>query len=456
MIRSVLEFVRCPRCGAGLDLRAATISCTACRRSFPRLGQIPVLFVDPDAYLCVCRRQLFQLEHRLTATARAIEEQLQAPDILPETRTRCRGLVEGAQAQVDDIRAILTPLLPADPAGLDSRGADDDNSSLLAHVSYLFRDWAWPADQDGENERAFALLQAVIEGRDLGNALVLGAGACRLAYDLHRRCSTGETVVVDIDPLLFAVAHTVIRGGSVLFREGYADINELGNTFKEWRLAAVHGPLDEQRFHFLLADAIEPPFLDATFDTLVTPWFVDAIPADLCDSISTIHRLLKPGGHWINWGPLRYGANVPVLRRFTREESFALMQRAGFSVDKWETASVPYLVSKQTGRGKVEWVVSFSATKLDAVPDDRADLPPPSWVLFRHVPIRPFPGQALFWDQDSFNRLVVSLIDGRRTLDDIAAHVASQTARQDVSRSQIRAAVRQSLLRVHSALREHA
>ena len=42
--------------------------------------------------------------------------------------------------------------------------------------------------------------------------LVLGAGGCRLAYDLHVHCGGTETAVVDIDPFLLVIAEAVIRG----------------------------------------------------------------------------------------------------------------------------------------------------------------------------------------------------------------------------------------------------
>ena len=37
---------------------------------------------------------------------------------------------------------------------------------------------------------------------DLGRTLVLGAGGCRLAYDLHVHNGGTDTAVVDIDPYL--------------------------------------------------------------------------------------------------------------------------------------------------------------------------------------------------------------------------------------------------------------
>jgi SAM-dependent methyltransferase len=256
---------------------------------------------------------------------------------------------------------------------------------------------------------------------------------------------------VDLDPLLFTVAHEVVRGGKVPLREGYAEVNELDNVSKPWSLTAHDGGISDERFHFLIADALEPPFAPAVFDTVITPWFVDVIPADARDIISTAHRLLKPSGRWLNTGPLRYTPQVPVARRYTREELFALAERAGFRIGPWTASSRPSLVSKHIGRGKVEWVMTVAARKLDAVRP--ASDGPPAWLLFRHVPVPAFAGQSLVWNPDPLVQTVMSSIDGQRTLDDIARLVAARMRPSSLSRIQIREAVRQCLAEVHPASR---
>jgi SAM-dependent methyltransferase len=345
--------------------------------------------------------------------------------------------------------AVLQPVL-GDASPTRPPGAGDDLPSLLTNVHYLFRDWGWPSEPDGENERALASIDEVLEGEPIGRTLVLGAGACRLAYDLTRRDKAAETIVVDVDPLLFAVAHAVVRGGTVSLREGYAEVNELGNMERPWQLAARDGSISEEQFHFLIADALEPPFASGVFDTVITPWFIDAIPADVRDVISTAHRLLKPSGRWLNAGPLRYTPQVPVARRFTREELFALAECAGFYVGPWTASSRSSLVSKHTGRGNVEWVMTFAARKLDGAIRPVANTPP-AWLLFRHMAVPMFAGQSLVWSRDSLAQTVISSIDGQRTLDDIAHVVATGMRSSNLSRSQIREAVRQCLAEVHPA-----
>jgi hypothetical protein len=128
-------------------------------------------------------------------------------------------------------------------------------------------------------------------------------------------------------------------------------------------LRAPHGPLDDARFHFLLANGLEPPFAPETFDTIVTPWFIDRVPPDLPAFMGTLARLLRPGGRWVNQGPLMYAPDTPVARRWGREEIFEIAEGAGFRIRTWSFASRPYLVSPLTGSGKVENVLTFGATR---------------------------------------------------------------------------------------------
>jgi SAM-dependent methyltransferase/uncharacterized protein YbaR (Trm112 family) len=451
-VPGLLRSVRCPRCSSPLDVRARPILCAGCRQIYPLLGDIPVLLPEPGAYLESVRRQLTLLELQAQQTLDRINEELRAPDVLSSTRARCLAMVSALGNQLEDVRAILPPLMP--PPATGQGEITHRVPATIEYLHYLYRDWGWPAEADGENERALALLESVAGERPRGRTLVLGAGGCRLAYDLHRRQPEAETVVIDLDPLLFAVAHSVVRGGSVVVREANLEVGELGQISREWVLTARDGPLADDRFHFMLADGLEPPFRPASFDTVVTPWFIDEGPGDVRDFVSTVHRLLKPGGRWLNLGPLLYDAAVPIALRFAREELFDLAARAGFRVDEWRTDSVPYLVSRLTGRGRVEWVLLFAATKVEV---DRSVLPldggPPSWLIFNHLPVPTFPGQSLAWSGTHGYQLVISAIDGRRTIDDIARLIDRRAREASVSLSDIRGAVRHCLIEVHPGCR---
>ena len=251
-----MDGVRCPRCSAEMDIEADEIQCRGCGRPYPRLAGIPVLLRSPDAYLESCGRRLSLLVRQAAQTIDAIQEQLNHGDLLSATKDRCRATIQAVQAHADEIRSLLGSLLPT----VEPVEQAANTPTPFQHIHYLYRDWGWPADPDGENERALAAMESVIESKPLGRTLVIGAGACRLAYDLHRGGSASDTIVVDIDPLLFVAAQTVIRGDSLTLHEANAEAPEIGEVSKAWRLKAPSGALDSREFHFMIADGREPPF----------------------------------------------------------------------------------------------------------------------------------------------------------------------------------------------------
>ena len=66
---------------------------------------------------------------------------------------------------------------------------------------------------------------------------------------------------------------------------------------------------------------------EGTFDAVVTHFFIDTA-RNLMSYLDTIHRLLPPGGHWVNFGPLLYGTGPFV--QLSLEEIMAVAEAMGF------------------------------------------------------------------------------------------------------------------------------
>ena len=359
MTGKIPECAVCPLCRRRLD---TAFDCLACALSYPRLGSsIRVLLPSPAEKVDHWRRQLGLVLQQASETIRALAAQAGASGAGSATRARLQSLARSIADQADDVAAVLGPVVggplpPREGVGLP-RGAAD-------YLNCLFRDWAWSDGRDEENGRSLAAIRRLTEGRDLGRTLVLGAGGCRLAYDLHNHCGATETAVVDIDPFLLAMAETIVRGSAVGLTETSANAPEVDPVSRRWTLSAPSGPLGAEVFHFFLADGTEPPFADESFDTVVTPWFIDQVPTDLEDLLRRLHGLLVPGGRWINHGPLIYRPDtLPIVRWYARQEIFDLAGAVGFRAGAWENASQPHFVSPLTGRGLIENVLTFSALR---------------------------------------------------------------------------------------------
>jgi SAM-dependent methyltransferase len=447
---SVLRSASCPRCASELDAAAPVIRCADCGQSYPRLGHIPVLLSDPDSWLALWRVQLDMVERQAQGQFAGIEAQLRFGDAIPETTARVGAMLSAARQQIADIRGVLGPLLPLGARQLE-KGANI--KSPLEQIHYLFRDWGWDGGQHAENESAFRSIEKALNGAAVGRMLVLGAGACRLTYDLHRRCGAKESVALDIDPLLLAVAHQVVRGEKVPMTEASISVHETESASRRWELRAPSGPIDESELHFVLADGLAPPFAPETFDTVVTPWFTDRIPPDLRDFLGVVEMLLKPEGRWINFGPLLYPPELPLERRFAREELFALAERAGFRIDTWSAESGPHLLSPYHGRGRVEWLLTFVATKRDSAETQADERMPPSWLVLPYLPVPTFEGQSVFIHQEPLVSAVIAAIDGDRSVNDLTQAIVDQIRDPNVDARVVRDNVRRALAVAHPGCR---
>jgi SAM-dependent methyltransferase len=318
------------------------------------------LLPSARTYIERWRMQLGLVVQQGAETKRALDTQA-AEAAYEGTRVRLRGLAGALAQQVEQIAAVLGPVL-GDPLPPDERVGFPRGA--LDYLPYLHRDWAWNDGNDSECARSVLAIRGVTEGQVLGRTLVLGAGACRLAYDLHVQLGATETAAVDADPFLLVVAEAVIRGARVDLVEVSVNAPEVEAVSRPWTLSAPSGPLGADVFQCFLADGTNPPFADASFDTIVTPWFIDQVPTDLEALLRVIHGLLVPGGRWVNHGPLIYpGNSLPIARWYSRQEIFDLAGRIGFRMGKWESAPEACLVSPLTGRGKIENVFTFAGSR---------------------------------------------------------------------------------------------
>jgi SAM-dependent methyltransferase len=327
------------------------------------LGGVPCLFANPDAWLVAWRRQLDTFDAQVRQTWQLLDAARATPALLPATELRLRTFRQASASLLAEVHGLLDPLLALHaPASMP---ADDDREArpLTHYLDLVYRDWAWETPEGGEVAMGLAELEAVAGSAPLGRVLVLGAGACRLAYELQRGGRASETVALDVDVLLMAAAREIIRGGRLTLTEAPAEANDLDALAMRHELVAPGGPLAGDAFQLVLANGLEPPFADGAFETVITPWFIDVATADLRGLLSQVHRLLSPGGRWLNLGPLVYTHRVPVAHRYTAQEVLQLAQQSGFSVGGPRLSTTPYAMSPLNGRGRLERTLAFSAQK---------------------------------------------------------------------------------------------
>lgn len=451
-LSDVLPMLACPRCAAtplldgvqepGRARQAADLSCPTCGAQFPSVGGVACVFADPDARLARWRENLGTLHLRAEQSIAVLGDEQRLPALLPLTQARLAEQVRITGRLVAEVDELLVPALGTPrPPTTDVPGFESRESLRSLH-----RDWGWPGSD--ENGRALACVQKV-SSAPLGRALVLGAGACRLAYDLSLANRQALLVAVDDDPLVLLAAARILAGETLSLTEVRELPTEMTLLSTARTLRAPHGAAT--RVFPLLADGLAPPFRPAAFDTVITPWFIDVVPPDLRDLLGVLRRVLAPEGRWLHFGPLLYPPQRSPARQFSRQEVLELARRAGFVVEAASDETLPFSASPLDGRVRLEPCLAFSARVAGVPADEPGGLP--SWVVLPHLPVPDFVGRALFFHDSPGFRKVIQLIDGQRAIDDIAAQLG---APEGTELGALKDAIRDCLLQAHPACKPPA
>ena len=421
----LLAMLACPRCDQPLAQAPDGLRCAGCRTDFPSIDSIPWLFAEPNAALGEWRGRLHFALQRSEREAKHLRAALERGDLRAPTRARIQTLADATEDHGRRLRALLAPLeIERQTADVETylalRTRPPTDQGLTTYYANVHRDWAWG---DVENDESLRIVASALAGAALGNTLVLGAGAGRLAYDLHMRCAPTSTVALDFNPLLMLLAQRMARGERVELYE-FPIAPRTAADHAVLRTLAAPAPAREA-LHFVLADAHRPPFRRGSFDTVVTPWLVDILPERFETLCARINILLAPGGRWLNFGSLSF--HVPdAAARYGLDECAAAIEDNGFASPVVSEHELPYLCSPASRHGRRERVVAWNAAKrqdLKKVPRHEAL---PDWLVRGAEPVpltESFRMQAI---STRIHAFMMSMIDGRRSIKDMAKLMAEQ------------------------------
>jgi hypothetical protein len=400
--------------------------CAACSSGFPVIGDIPWLFADPRQSLADWRGRTGLLVEHLASEANAMRAAAATTGVAA-TRRRLERTAGAHDDQVTRLRALLAPL------GIDRAGIAETTHQALGtrlpteqgltnYYVNLHRDWAWG---DEENAAALAEIAAVNGGdtRGLGLTLVEGSGAGRLAYDVHAAGDAPLTVATDFNPLLLFVARDVFAGGSVELYE-FPIAPRGADDHAVLRKLAAPAP-SRAGLELVAADALQPPFADGAFDTVITPWFIDIIGEPFERVAARVNLLLKPGGRWINFGSLAF-SRAAHADRIGLDEALELLGRAGFGAPALRETAVPYMRSPASRHSRIETTVTWLARKTGAAAQMPRERVLPEWLLRPELPVprtKAFEMQAI---SSRVHAFLLALINGERSMREMAAMLVDQ------------------------------
>jgi hypothetical protein len=242
--------------------------------------------------------------------------------------------------------------------------------------------------------------------------------------DVHQRFGAECTFALDVNPLPLLVVQELLRGGEAVLPEFPVAPHSDEGVVQDQRLRGP-GQL-RPGFQLLFADAFRPPFSPGSLDTLLTPWFIDAVEPELPHTLAALSRVLRPGGYWVNSGPLRFDGRL--ASRYMIEEVLELAEQAGFERPVPIRADVSYFDAPHSGSRRTETVFAFAVRKLRSAPELGTEPVPraPDWLRDPSVNI---PLGEVFINlkrSTIFSAGVLSMIDGSRSIRDIATTLGQQ------------------------------
>lgn len=362
----------------------------------------------------------------LSARAEALEAAAKEPGAA--SSQRLSATAKALIAYVDELSALMAPYSKLSPpqqlgayAGL--KVGMDGATDLDGYAANIHRDWAWGEAENEANLRLIDGLAGSLRGK---RVLVLGCGSGRLAYDIHQRLGPSMTVGLDHNPMLLTLASRLADGETISLHEFPRAPIGAGDVAVQHELKAPTSA--RSGLTYVLADAFETVFKAGSFDAVVTHWFVDVVPRSFEDVCATINHQLSVDASWINSGSFAFAENPHPSHRaadapLTVEEVSKVARAQGFADLDVREDEVDYLASPYSRSRRRERLVSWSCVKRQPPrrpPASSGDVRP-AWLvdLSRPVPARSdFAYQA---EATKIHAYVMALIDGQRSVDDIAA-----------------------------------
>jgi len=241
-----------------------------------------------------------------------------------------------------------------------------DHKHVVQALKHFVRDWS----EDGEHERAATFpqildtLNTLYPSREGVRVLVPGAGLGRLTYEL---ATMGFDTVANEYSIYVALAYRYMFSLHTSNPSARTDMHAFHLNINWWShqrtteslLRAVTFPdVLPSREVLSRLTLVEGDFLTAFlpheregFDVVTTLFFIDTA-VNIVAYLETIYAVLKPGGAWVNLGPLLYGTTPWV--ELSLDEVLNVAEKVGFELmplgEAWGEDTFPEVVK---WRGKV-------------------------------------------------------------------------------------------------------
>lgn len=420
-LKYLQERLLCPVAGKPLQLVDGRLFSPDNQITYFETEGIPWVYCHPQQQLFQWRQKIKSVIDYYQNQALRADAELRKVDLLNCTKNRLE-LLKGAYLDcAKEISHLMTDVLEnnAAPHVVESLFYEKvpRQQSAMAYHQTLFRDWAW-----GKKEIEIQAEAIIDFFKNTKNLLVLGAGSCGLPYYLHQNLKIENTLAVDINPLLLLPAQKLISGEKITLTEFPTVPALLKDVAVKQSLSSDKYT---QGFHFLFADAQSVDFKPDSFDTILTPWFIDIVPRDFRELARQINHSICKDGTWVNIGQLGFEKNT-LAEIYTPEEIREILEESGFRVEIAKNIQIPYLHSPHSRVGRQDQIFVFSARKEKSCKKPARFEYLPEWLRDWKLPIPLSPEIQQFQFKSHIFAQTSSMVNGQTSIDQIAQIYATK------------------------------
>ncbi|KAF7993206.1 hypothetical protein HCN44_006266 [Aphidius gifuensis] len=256
---------------------------------------------------------------------------------------------------IKDVSHIFENVNPAcsnNDSTLSPRPVLADQEKVQATIKQLVRDWS--IEGAAERQTCYQpIIDEIIEQFSPDSCdssdvqiLVPGAGLGRLAYEIAKRgytCQGNEFSLF----MLFASHFVLNKCRGINTYQVHPWVHQyMNNLLAVHQTQAVYFPdvnpsdlPEDAQFSMTAGDFLEVYTSNNCWDCVATCFFIDCAN-NVVQFIETIYNILKPGGIWINLGPLLYHfSDMPTEDSIepSYEVIREVIQGFGFKIEKEET-----------------------------------------------------------------------------------------------------------------------
>lgn len=335
-INQNLNPINCLNCRNLVDLTSvdSALQCPRCDHDYTVFHGIPLLLKEPRKNLAAS-----WMEYR-KAIADNFDRQEEVRDALGRQPEREALLNRGIQAYEHDNtylkqlqKEIEETLSREEINDLEDEGKLPKQYTLSEGLAFFHRDWCGSATAEAEIETIVGTVHEQIEryADDADSVLVPGAGAGRFACELgtiYDRC-----FAFDFSLHMVRIFYDIVAKGLKLHRVNFrSNVVRTQDVIAEFDLRVderLRSPIDAGKLSYFVGNALDVPLPGNSLSAVACLYFIDIVPVR--EQMLEIRRMLKPGGLFINFGPLRY-MRGDVANMLSGEEIMDLYRNSGFDI----------------------------------------------------------------------------------------------------------------------------